>query len=163
MKKLKKKATKRSNVYSQNEIAEFMEILRMNDYNISETSRMTKVSRVTLSKWRDEYRSNLPLQERLKQKENEIADKGAKFREIGLKSEGEIIDKVLDAKRLALDKIRQLLESETNLDRACNALKLLEALSPSGESDQTNNSESIFQQVSDQLVRMQEEERKKEQ
>jgi len=154
MANINKNNRNRSKAYSQDEIAEVMEVLRMNDFNISETSRITKVSRVTLSKWRDEYHSNLPLQERLKQKENEIADKGAKFREIGLRTEGEMIDKVLDAKRIALDKIRQLLESETNLDRVCNALKLLEALSPSAESDQPNDSKSIFQQVSDQLIQM---------
>ncbi|MGZ2369513.1 hypothetical protein ACXR6G_06980 [Ancylomarina sp. YFZ004] len=105
-----------------------MEVLRMNDYNIYKTSKATKVTRVTLSKWRDDYRSNLPLLERFKLKEDEIAEKGIKFREIGLMREGELIEKTLHIKNLALNRLKELINEEKNMDRLSNALKTLHVL-----------------------------------
>ena len=61
-----KDAENRSKAYSQEEVAVIMEVLRMNDNNISKTSQEKGASHVTISTWSDEYHSNLPLQERLK-------------------------------------------------------------------------------------------------
>ncbi len=152
----------RSKVYTPDEITEAMEVLRLNNYNVSQTSKTTGVSRVTLSKWRDEYHSNLPLQERLKQKENDIADKGAKFREIGLVREGELINKALRVEKLILDRIEELIPEEKNMDRLSNVSKTLLALATVPDPGPTENRcTSIYQQVTEQLIHMKKEKIKK--
>ena len=152
------KKEKKQKTYSKKRVAEVMEVLRLNNYNISKTHKETGIARSTLRRWKKLYLKDLALQKALKKKEEEIIDEAVDVRQLGLEKEGELIDKALATKKLVLDRLVELVPAEKNMDRLCNTFKMLNTFTSDQDSDTTENSSNlIFQQVSQQLLQMEKE------
>jgi len=152
------KKDKKQKTYSKKRVAEVMEVLRLYNYNISKTHKETGIARSTLRRWKKLYLKDLAIQEALKKNEKEIIDDAVEIRNLGLEKEGELIDKALTLKKQVLDRIMELVPTEKNMDRLCNTLKILHTITSVQDPETTENSNTlIFQQVSDQLIRMKKE------
>ena len=149
------KKDEKQKTYSKKRVAEVMEVLSLNSYNISKTHKETGIARSTLTRWKKLYLKDLALQKALKKCEKEIIDDAVDVRQLGLEKEGELIDNALALKKLVLKRIVELVPAENNMDRLGHAFKILHTTTSDQDPHTTENSNTlIFQQVSDQLIRM---------
>ena len=108
MTKFNKNTSNRSKAYTPDEIAKIMELLRLNNYNISQTSKTTGVSRVTLGKWGQKYQPGSRLEDRTKQFDEQVEAKSLAFRAEGESAEKVFIEKAFAIKAKALVKMKTL-------------------------------------------------------
>lgn len=151
MTKFNKNTNNRSKAYSPEEIAEIMEIMRANNFNISQTSIQTKISRATLTKFRDKYRTSLALNDRIKHNEIQASEECSEIREAGLVEEGDYIQNLYAAKKQVLNRIIELIPKELNLDRLTKTLLALDSIksAPEEEKDPTYFWEELTQNLVD--------------
>jgi len=80
MTNINKNISIRSKAYTPDEIAEVMELLRLNNFNISQTCKITGVSRVTIGKWRDKYQSRCNSENRDEQFDEQVKERSITYR-----------------------------------------------------------------------------------
>lgn len=152
MSKLNKNTRSRSKAYSPMEIGEIMEIMRANDFNISKTSKQTNISRTTLTKFRNKYKASLAINGRVEHSTIQATEECSIIREAGLIEEGDFIQNLYAAKKLALNRIIELIPKELNLDRLVKALATLGTLNSKPEEEK--QPEFLFQDINQRLIDM---------
>lgn len=160
MTNINKNISNRSKAYTPDEVAEVMEVLRLNNFNVAQTSKDTGVSRVTIGKWRDRHHPNTSLEDKIKHHDDQVVIKGLEYRDDGEEIERNFITKILNAKSLTLEKIIDLIKYEKNLDRLVKALTVLDEMTPPIVEKKDKASTYIFQQINNHLAEINEKEKR---
>jgi transposase-like protein len=123
---------RRSKSYTKDEKIAILLQLRANNGKLSKTERETGVSRQTLMKWRDEY--NKSADQLIAVGDNlEISLLAANLEERYTESKEHFMKATEVVKLLALQKIFNLLQAETNLKYVNDTLKILQDITMTNE------------------------------
>lgn len=123
---------RRSKSYTKDEKIAMLLQLRANNGKLSKTERETGVSRQTLMKWRDEY--NKSADQLIAVGDNlEISLLAANLEERYKESKEHFMKATEVVKLLALQKIFDLLQGETNLKYVNDTLKILQEITMTNE------------------------------
>lgn len=123
---------RRSKSYTKDEKIAMLLQLRANNGKLSKTERETGVSRQTLMKWRDEY--NKSADQLIAVGDNlEISLLAANLEERYKESKEHFMKATEVVKLLALQKIFDLLQGETNLKYVNDTLKILQDITMTNE------------------------------
>ena len=152
MTKFNKNTKNRSKAYSPVEIEKIMETMRANNFNISQTSKLTNISRATLTRFRDKYRASLAINDRVTHNEIQATEECSEIRNAGLIEEGDYIQKIYAAKAKALERIIELIPKELNLERLTKALLALESVN--SNSTEEAHPKYIFNDIEQHLINL---------
>lgn len=134
--------------YTPEEIAEVMEIMRKNNGSVAATHRITKISRATLTRWKATYYQGIAIRakDRVAKK---ITESFENVHTAALIKEGELEAKANQVKNAILDRIKELVPYEKNMDRLSNALKTMHTISTGDDPDdpKRGNTLNIYQEV----------------
>ncbi|MCZ4694640.1 hypothetical protein [Ancylomarina euxinus] len=153
MTKFNKNTSNRSKAYSPEEVGKIMEIMRANSFNISKTNKETKISRATLTKFRDKYRTSLAINDRVKHDEIQATEECSEIRDAGLVEEGDYIQNLYTAKKQVLNRIIKLIPTELNLDRLTKTFLALETIN--SNPTEKEDPKYIWENLSKNLIKLQ--------
>lgn len=135
--------------YNLEEKKEVLIHLIQNGMDYTQTAKERGITARTLKKWYDYHRALVYQDE--KDMQLEIHEQ---VKATIIQDEGDFLAKVFEVKNKTLDKIKERIEYETNLDKLINALDILQNLTSSAKEGEATNSLKIgvLQKIENQLI-----------
>lgn len=127
---------------------EALKILQANEYNYYKTSKEIGVSNTTIRKWHDHWGGVLDREE-MTQKIAGAVTKNAAERQEGL------LDTYYDLKVMILDRMKEIVKDEKNLDNLQKALKTLceiDGTLKAGPGEDQSKVVNIYEQINQTLI-----------
>ncbi len=144
-----KKKSATGNRYPMKYKMEAITILKDNGYNYKLTGQELGMNIATLHRWQDQLGNDIPQASTTHGMANNVTDNFANRRDW-------FIDQAFDIKVLILNRMKDLVKSEKNLDRLQKALKTLSeidgTLKPDSEDGPQEPIENTYEQINNYLI-----------